>query len=88
QTTSLEQALKNVPGITISTGEGNGGLNGDQFRIRGLTAKGDIYLDGLRDFGAYRRDSFNLDSVEVIKGPSGESFGVGSLGGIINQNSR
>lgn len=88
QTTSLEQALKNVPGITISTGEGNGGLNGDQFRIRGLTAKGDIYLDGLRDFGAYRRDSFNLDSVEVIKGPSGESFGVGSLGGIINQTSR
>ncbi|WP_291455275.1 TonB-dependent receptor plug domain-containing protein [Cupriavidus sp.] len=52
--TSLEQILKNVPGITISTGEGNGGQNGDQFRIRGLSAKGDIYVDGLRDFGAYK----------------------------------
>lgn len=86
--TSLEQVLKNVPGITLSTGEGNGGQNGDQFRIRGLTAKGDIYLDGLRDFGAYRRDSFNVESVEVIKGPSGESFGVGNIGGLINQTSR
>lgn len=88
QVTSLEQALKNVPGITISTGEGNGGQNGDQFRIRGLSAKGDVYLDGLRDFGAYRRDAFNTDSVEVIKGPSGESFGVGNLGGLINQTSK
>lgn len=86
--TSLEQALKNVPGITISTGEGNGGQNGDQFRIRGLSAKGDVYIDGLRDFGAYRRDNFNTDSVEVIKGPSGESFGVGNLGGLINQTTK
>ena len=88
QTTSLEQALKNVPGITISAGEGNGGQSGDQFRIRGLSAKGDVYLDGMRDFGAYRRDSFNTDSVEVIKGPSGESFGVGNLGGLINQTTK
>jgi len=85
---SLEQALKNVPGITISSGEGNGGQNGDQFRMRGLSAKGDIYLDGLRDFGAYKRDSFNTESVEVIKGPSGESFGVGNIGGLINQTSK
>ncbi|KAI3590911.1 Ferrichrome-iron receptor [Cupriavidus sp. U2] len=88
QVTSLEQALKNVPGITVSTGEGNGGQNGDQFRIRGLSAKGDVYIDGLRDFGAYRRDIFNTESVEVIKGPAGESFGVGNLGGLINQTSK
>ncbi len=86
--TSLEQVLKNVPGITMSTGEGNGGQNGDQFRIRGMSAKGDIYVDGLRDFGAYKRDSFNTDSVEVIKGPSGESFGVGNVGGLINQTTK
>lgn len=86
--TSLEQVLKNVPGITLSTGEGNGGQSGDQFRIRGLSAKGDIYVDGLRDFGAYKRDSFNTESVEVIKGPSGESFGVGNVGGLINQTSK
>jgi catecholate siderophore receptor len=86
--TSLEQILKNVPGITMSTGEGNGGANGDQFRMRGLSAKGDIYVDGLRDFGAYKRDSFNIDSVQVIKGPSGESFGVGNVGGLINQTTK
>lgn len=86
--TSLEQILRNVPGITISTGEGNGGQNGDQFRIRGLSAKGDIYVDGLRDFGAYKRDAFNTESVEVIKGPSGESFGVGNIGGLINQTTK
>ncbi|RZT30765.1 TonB-dependent receptor [Cupriavidus agavae] len=88
QVTSLEQALRNVPGITISAGEGNGGQNGDQFRIRGLSAKGDIYVDGMRDFGAYRRDIFNTESVEVIKGPAGESFGVGGVGGLINQTTK
>ena len=88
QVTTLEQALKNVPGITLSSGEGNGGQSGDQFRIRGLSAKGDIYVDGLRDFGAYVRDSFDTESVQVIKGPSGEAFGIGSQGGVINQTSK
>src|SRR4030095_4800045 len=50
--TSLEQALRNVPAITIAIGEG-GTLNGDQFKIRGFDAKDDVYIDGLRDFGAY-----------------------------------
>lgn len=86
--TSLEQALKNVPGITMSTGEGNGGQSGDQFSIRGMSAKGDIYVDGLRDFGAYKRDSFDTDSIEVIKGPSGAAFGVGNVAGIINQTTK
>src|SRR5690606_1907384 len=40
---TLDQALQNVPGVTVAIGEGNGGLNGDQFRIRGFQAKGDIY---------------------------------------------
>lgn len=88
QASTLAQALKNVPGITLSTGEGNGGQTGDQFRIRGISAKGDMYIDGLRDFGAYVRDSFDTESVEVIKGPSGEGFGVGNQGGLINQTSK
>ncbi|QDH25872.1 TonB-dependent siderophore receptor [Neokomagataea tanensis] len=82
---TLDQALANVPGITMSTGEGNGGLNGSQFRIRGQQARGDIYEDGLRDFGTYVRDTFNTESVEVVKGPSGEYFGAGNVGGVINQ---
>lgn len=88
QITTLDQALQNVPGITMSTGEGNGGVNGSQFRIRGIPARGDIYSDGLRDFGSYTRDTFDTESVEVIKGPDGEAFGVGNAGGVINQTSK
>lgn len=84
--TTLDQALKNVPGVTVSIGEGGGGMNGDQFRIRGFQAKGDIYTDGLRDFGVYVRDSFAYEQVDVIKGPSSESFGMGSSGGVVNNS--
>ena len=86
--TTLDQALRNVPGVTASAGEGNGGLNGDQFRVRGFDAKGDMYLDGLRDFGVYTRDAFATEQVQVFKGPSSESFGMGTTGGAINQVSK
>lgn len=86
--TTLEQALRNVPGITLSTGEGNGGQNGSQFRIRGFQARSDIYVDGLRDFGVYSRDTFNTEDVQVFKGPSGDNFGAGNTGGLINQSSK
>lgn len=88
QATTLDQALRYVPGITVATGEGNGGMNGDAFRIRGFDAKGDIYVDGLRDFGAYTRDNFATDSVQVLKGSSSESFGNGTTGGVINQTQK
>jgi len=84
---SLEQALRNVPGITIAIGEG-GTLNGDQFKIRGFDAKDDVYVDGLRDFGVYTRDSFDAEAVEVLKGPSGAMFGRGTTGGAINTISK
>jgi len=86
--TTLEQALKNVPGITVAVGEGRGGMQGDRFRIRGFETLGDTYRDGLRDFGAYVRDSFNMEQVEVFKGPNGENFGVGTTGGAINTGSK
>lgn len=84
---SLEQALRNVPGITTQIGEG-GVMSGDQFFIRGLSAKNDVYTDGLRDFGVYTRDSFNYGQVEVLKGPSGAAFGRGAAGGGINTSSK
>lgn len=86
--TSLEQALRNVPGITSSIGEGNGGVNGDQLRIRGFNAQNDLYVDGLRDFGSFRRDSFTFEEVQALLGPSGVAFGSGSAGGVVNVNSR
>ena len=84
---SLEGALRNVPGITIAIGEG-GTLSGDQFKIRGFDAKDDVYVDGLRDFGSYTRDSFNYEEVQVLKGPSGALFGRGATGGAINTISK
>ena len=84
--TSITDALRNVPGITISAGEG--GVIGDNINLRGFSARTDIFLDGMRDRGQYARDTFFLDSVEVLKGPSSMLFGRGSTGGIINQDSK
>lgn len=84
---TLEQALRNVPGITVAIGEG-GTLSGDQFKIRGFDSKDDVYVDGLRDFGVYTRDSFNYEEVQVLKGPSGAMFGRGTTGGAINTVSK
>ncbi|HEY8086044.1 MAG TPA: TonB-dependent siderophore receptor [Methylophilaceae bacterium] len=80
---SLADALRNVPGITIGGAEG--GQIGTNINLRGFTARTDIYLDGMRDRGQYFRDTYYLDSVEVLKGPSSMLFGRGSTGGVINQ---
>jgi catecholate siderophore receptor len=82
RTTSVQEALRNVPGITFTAGEG--GVQGDQINIRGYTARNDIYRDGVRDPGWYARDAFSFDRVEVYKGPSSFAFGRGSTGGVIN----
>jgi catecholate siderophore receptor len=84
--TSLKEALRNVPGITLGAGEG--GVIGDNINLRGFSARTDVYLDGLRDRGQYTRDVFALDAVEVLKGPSSMLFGRGSTGGVINQVSK
>jgi catecholate siderophore receptor len=86
QNRTLTDALRNVPGISIAAGES--GAQGDNLTIRGFTARNDIYLDGIRDFGSYYRDSFNIDEVEVLEGPAGVQFGRGSTGGVINQESK
>ncbi len=80
---SLNDALRNVPGITLGAGEFS--WQGNNPTIRGFSSRDDMYLDGLRDFGSYPRDPFNLESVEVLLGPSSILFGRGSTGGAINQ---
>jgi catecholate siderophore receptor len=82
-TASLTDALRNVPGITIGGAEG--GQIGTNINLRGFSARTDIYLDGMRDRGQYYRDTFYLNSIEVLKGPSSMLFGRGSTGGVINQ---
>src|SRR6201996_3259018 len=81
--TRLEDALKTVPGVTLNVGEG--AARGDTVNLRGFSAFNDFFLDGVRDAAVYTRDSFNLQSVEVVKGPSAVLFGRGSTGGAINQ---
>ena len=82
--TTLRDVLRNVTGISIQAGEGGGGLPGDNLAIRGFAARNDIFVDGVRDFGAYTRDPYNLDQVEVAKGPASAISGRGSTGGVIN----
>ena len=83
---NLQDALKNVPGITLNSGEG--GTHGDLVNLRGFSVSDDYFLDGLRDTGLYTRDSFDYESVEVLKGPSSTLFGRGTTGGVINQVSK
>ena len=83
---SLSDALRYVPGITIGGAEG--GQIGTNINLRGFSARTDIFLDGSRDRGQYYRDTFFLDAVEVLKGPSSLLFGRGSTGGIVNQSSK
>ena len=83
---SLQEALKNVPGVTLNAGEG--GAHGDTINLRGFPASDDFFLDGLRDDGYYTRDSFDLDALEIYKGPASTLFGRGSTGGVVNQVSK
>ena len=83
---NLRDALRNVPGISLQAGEG--GSQGDTLTIRGFPARGDIFMDGMRDFGSYYRDPFFIEQIEVLKGPEGIVFGRGSTGGVVNQVSK
>jgi catecholate siderophore receptor len=84
--TNLQDALKNVPGITLNAGEG--GTHGDLVNLRGFSAGDDYFIDGLRDTGLYNRDTFDVQSIEVYKGPASTLFGRGTTGGVINQVSK
>ncbi|MBM0108474.1 TonB-dependent siderophore receptor [Steroidobacter sp. S1-65] len=87
--TTLRDVLRNSPGITFQAGEGGGGLPGDQnFSMRGTSARNSLFVDGVRDVGSYTRDSFNLQQVEVIKGPTGTMAGRSATTGAINQVSK
>lgn len=85
--TSLQDALRTVPGVTFGAGEG-GNPQGDRPFIRGFDAQGDTYLDGVRDTGAQSREIFAVESIEVAKGPNSAFGGRGAAGGTINMVSK
>ena len=81
--TNLRDVLRNVPGLTLTAGEG-GAPAGDNLTLRGYSARNDIFVDGVRDLSPQSRDPFNLEQVEVTKGPTSAVYGRGSAGGTIN----
>ena len=78
---SLEDVLRNVPGVGMSNGDGQR----DQVTIRGFSAISDQFVDGIRDDALYFRDLSNIERVEVLKGPAAVLYGRGSSGGLINR---
>ena len=78
---SVADLLMFVPGATPGTGESNR----DQITLRGNNTTADFFVDGLRDDAQYFRDFYNLDRVEVLKGPNAMIFGRGGGGGIVNR---
>ena len=84
--TLVQDALRNVPGVTLNAGEG--GSHGDSVNLRGLTIPDSFFLDGVRDIGQYQRDTFNSDAISVLLGPASALFGRGSTSGVINSISK
>lgn len=81
--TTLVEILRTTPGVTLGAGEG-GTPVGDRIFIRGYEATTDIQIDGMRDIGRFSREAFNLESVEILKGPGSAFSGRGSTGGSLN----
>jgi len=77
----LGGVLHYVPGVTVGQGEGNR----DQITLRGQNTTADFFLDGVRDDAQYFRGLYNLERVEVLKGPYALIFGRGGGGGIVNR---
>ncbi|WP_164708794.1 TonB-dependent receptor plug domain-containing protein, partial [Pseudomonas viridiflava] len=80
---SLADALRTTSGITFGAGEG-GNPAGDRPIIRGFNAESDMFIDGLRDVASQTREVFNIEQVEVSKGPGSAFTGAGSTGGSLN----
>lgn len=78
---SMADVLRYVPGTTVGQGEGNR----DQITIRGQNSTADFFVDGVRDDVQYYRNLYNIERVEVLKGPYALIFGRGGGGGIINR---
>lgn len=84
--TNLNDALRNVAGLTIGAGEGR--FQGNNVSLRGFSTVNDMFVDNVRDYGSYYRDTFDDQSIEVLKGPSSILFGRGSTGGVIHRVSK
>ena len=78
---SIADALRFVPGATTGQGEGHR----DQPTLRGNNSTSDFFVDGMRDDVQYYRDFYNIERLEILKGPNAMTFGRGGGGGVINR---
>ena len=78
---TVGEALRYVPGIAVAQGEGHR----DQISIRGQVTTADFFVDGVRDDIEYFRDLYNVETIEVLKGPAAMIFGRGGGGGVVNR---
>src|SRR5262249_31722706 len=78
---SVTDATRYVPGVAVHQGEGNR----DELVIRGVDSSANFFVNGFRDDVQIFRDLYNVQSIEVLKGPSALTFGRGSGGGLVNR---
>ena len=81
---AIADIVRYVPGVVTTQGEGHR----DALIIRGVRTTADFYQDGMRDDVQYYRSLYNVDQVEVLKGPNALLFGRGGTGGLINRVSK
>lgn len=82
---TLTEALRNTPGVgAFFLGENGNTNTGDAIYMRGFDSSGSIFVDGVRDIGSISRDVFNLEQIDVLKGPAGTDTGRSSPTGSIN----
>jgi len=73
--------LRYTPGMAISQGEGHR----DAIIIRGVQTTADFFIDGIRDDVQYFRPFYNVQQIEVLRGPNALLFGRGGGGGVVNR---
>jgi len=73
--------IRYTPGVNTSQGEGHR----DAVVFRGVRSTADFYQDGVRDDVQYYRSLYNVEQVEILKGPNALLFGRGGTGGILNR---
>ncbi|MFZ6681905.1 catecholate siderophore receptor Fiu [Undibacterium sp. Tian12W] len=82
---TLTEALRNTPGVgAFFLGENGSTSTGDSIYMRGFDASSSIYVDGVRDLGSISRDLFNIEQIDVLKGPAGTDSGRGAPTGSVN----
>ncbi len=79
--TSIGDIINYTPGVSMSQGEGHR----DAVVFRGVRSTADFFIDGVRDDVQYYRPLYNLEQVEILRGPNALLFGRGGTGGILNR---